>query len=178
MSIDKMDIFYYIIIIKQEDKKMILKNLQMSLLKSFRCSDWDFWSGLFVFGCITWIMSLIINITLYTRDEYLFLSLCFSGMLLISLLSFIGILYVNDDVVNYDNYKEYEKLPPKGKKSLFLFTCYYCIFICSTPLVVIFLPLFIIKIIFYDFPSMILDKVFAEKPVKENVLKNYEQLLK
>lgn len=183
MSIDKMGIFYYIIHINQEDKIMILQDLQMSQLKSYNTSsENNFLTSLFIFNCLVWIVSVIVNIIFYNKVEctgtYLILNYCFSGMLFISLLSFFGIVYTEDNVIKYKGYDRYEKLPPKGKSVLFLYTCYYCIFICSTPLVVIVLPLYIFKKIFYDLPSMILDRIFAEEPVKENVLKNYEKLLK
>lgn len=162
---------------------MILKDLQMSQLKSYNTSSENsFLTNLFIFNCIVWIVAVLVNVTLYNKDEctgiYLIFNYCFSGMLFISLLGFFGVIYTEDNIMKYKGYDRYEKLPPKGKTVVFLYTCYYWIFICGTPLVVIFLPLYIFKKIFYDLPSMILDRIFAEEPVKENVLKNYEKLLK
>ncbi len=162
---------------------MILKDLQMSQLKNYNTSSENsFLTNLFLFNTFVWIVSVIVNIIFYNKDEctgtYLIFNYCFSGMLFISLLGFFGIMYTEDLLSKYKGYDRYENIPSKGKSVLFLYTCYYWIFICGTPLVVIFLPLYIFKKIFYDFPSTILDRIFAEEPVKEDTLTKYEHLLK
>lgn len=147
---------------------MILKNFQMSMLKEYHAGNKsDIWFILSVINIFVWLISAGVNAWLYSSDHYtgigILLTRILTGALVVSLVGFIGIFYVEDEVMAHASFDNYENLPPVAKKSLFLYTLYYIMFIFGTPLGLVVLPIILLKFISYDIPNIILDYVFDNK---------------
>lgn len=148
---------------------MILKNFQMSMLNEYRAGrEYTIWFILWVINIFVWLISAGVNAWLYSSDHYtgigILLTRILTGALVVSLVGFIGIFCVEDEVMAHASFDNYENLPPVAKKSLFLYALYYIMFIFCTPLGLVVLPIILLKFISYNIPSMILDYIFDNKP--------------
>ena len=161
---------------------MIFKDIQMSQLHSLKKEDMDPWCALWGFNLLLWVACVIFNIWFYFQPDcaglYLLLNRIFSGMLFIAISAFVCTCVIEQKTRSYAGFYDYEALPAEGKKTVFLFTLYYAIWVFCTPMVVILLPILILKVIFYDIPNKVLDGLFAEKPKKSDILSDYDTLLK
>ena len=160
---------------------MILKEFQMSQLHSYQGEGNGFWFNTWVVSIFVWIASTCFNLWLYTTPYFDLFPLAikiFSGSLILSLIGFIGLICVESDITPYCNHSDYEDLPRDVKKSLFLYSAYYIMFVIFTPLVFIALPIVIIKCVVHDIPCKLLDIAFKEPEDKSNVLSDYNKLLK
>lgn len=161
---------------------MIFKDIQMSQLHSYRKEEMDPWCALWGINFLVWFGSVIFNVWFYFQPDcvglYLLLNRVFSGMLFIALGGFVCTCVVEREFKSYARFDDYEELPAEGKKTAFLFTLYYAIWVFSTPMVVILLPILILKVFFYDIPNKVLDGIFTEKPNKTDILNDYNTLLK
>lgn len=162
---------------------MILKNFQMKLSKEYNAgNEYSLWFVLWVINIFIWLISAGVNAWLYTSEHYtgigILLIRILTGSLIISLIGFIGIFCVEDKVMAHASINEYDHLPPVAKKSLFLYTSYYIMFIFGTPLGWAILPIILLKFISYNIPNMILDHVFDNKQQmpKEKSLKQDSDL--
>lgn len=159
---------------------MILKNFQMSMLKEYRAGrEYTIWFILWVINIFVWLISAGVNAWLYSSDHYtgigILLTRILTGALVVSLLGFIGIFCVEDEVMAHASFDNYENLPPVAKKSLFLYALYYIMFIFGTPLGLVVLPIILLKFVGYNIPNMILDHIFGNtkpKPKAESKLAN------
>lgn len=162
---------------------MILKNFQMTLSKEYRAgNEYTLWFVLWIINIFVWLISAGVNAWLYASDHYagigILLTRILSGALVVSLVGFIGLFCVEDEVMAHASIDNYENLPPVAKKSLFLYTLYYIMFIFGTPLGWVILPIMLVKFISYNIPNMILDYVFDNKQrtPKEKSLKQDSDL--
>ena len=170
---------------------MILKNFQMTLSKEYRAgNEYTLWFVLWIINIFVWLISAGVNAWLYASDHYagigILLTRILSGALVVSLIGFIGLFCVEDEVMAHASIDNYENLPPVAKKSLFLYTLYYIMFIFGTPLGWVILPIILLKFISYNIPNMILDYAFdnkqripKEKSLKQdsNLTNEFNQLL-
>lgn len=172
---------------------MILKNFQMTMLKEYHAgNEYTLWFVLWIINIFVWLISAGVNAWLYASDHYagigILLTRILTGALVISLIGFIGIFCVEDEVMAHASIDNYENLPPVAKKSLFLYALYYIMFIFCTPLGLVVLPIILLKFISYNIPNMILDYVFdnkqripkaESKPAKQNsdLTNEFNQLL-
>ena len=172
---------------------MILKNFQMTLSKEYRAgNEYTLWFILWVINIFVGLISAGVNAWLYSSDHYtgigILLTRILTGALVVSLVGFIGIFCVEDEVMAHASIDNYENLPPVAKKSLFLYALYYIMFIFGTPLGLIVLPIILLKFISYDIPNKILDYAFGNtkpkptaesKPAKQNsdLTNEFNQLL-
>lgn len=162
---------------------MILKNFQMTLSKEYHAgNEYTLWFVLWIINIFVWLISAGVNAWLYSSDHYagigILLTRILSGALVVSLIGFIGLFCVEDEVMAHASIDHYENLPPVAKKSLFLYTLYYNMFIFGTPLGWVILPIILLKFISYNIPNMILDYVFDNKQrtPKEKSLKQDSDL--
>lgn len=152
---------------------MILKNFQMTMLKEYHAgNDSSIWFILWVINIFVWLISAGVNGWLYASDHYtgigILLTKLLTGALVVSLIGFIGIFCVEDEVMAHASISEYDNLPPVAKKSLFLYTLYYIMFIFCSPLGWAILPIILLKVIGYDIPNKILDHAFGNTKPKPN----------
>ena len=162
---------------------MILKEFQMSQLHSYQGEGKGFWfnTNTWAVNIFVWIASACFNLWIYTTpyfELYPLANKVFSGSLILSLIGFIGLICVESDIIPYCNHSDYENLPRDVKKSLFLYSSYYIMFVIFTPLAFIALPVVIIKGIIHDIPCKLLDIAFKEPENKSTVLSDYNKFLK